>query len=116
MAMMTMVPVRVLHRVNYPRQFSIKAALPAKHPSDYLEFEQFPVPVKGPPSWHFSDALEFDQVWLSFELLAPTLPCQPALSAQLTAPPVPPQFAAGYPAKPPPSWNPSDRLEFDQVG
>jgi len=26
-----------------------------------------------------------------------------------------PQFAAGYPAKPPPSWNPSDALEFDQV-
>jgi hypothetical protein len=34
MAMMTMVPVRV---INYPGRFSIKAALPQRHPSDALE-------------------------------------------------------------------------------
>jgi len=34
LAMMTMVPVRV---VQFPRRFNIKAALPARHPSDALE-------------------------------------------------------------------------------
>merc|ERR1712216_923008 len=85
LALMTMVPVRVIRpgvrsRLNLPRSLSMKAGVYGPHPSDALEFDQFSAgfPAKPTPSWNPSDALEFDQ------------------------------FAAGYPAKPTPSWNPSD--------
>ena len=57
MAMMTMVPVRV---ISFPRQFHMKAALAARHPSDALEFEQFQggFPPRPPPSWNPSDSLD----------------------------------------------------------
>jgi hypothetical protein len=51
-------------------------------------------------------------------LLALTLLCniQQLRKHDMMVPLVPAQFSPGFPAKPPPSWNPSDRLEFDQVG
>jgi hypothetical protein len=106
MAMMTMVPVRVLH---FPHQFSIKAALPVKHPSDYLEFDQFKggYPPRPLPSWNPSDALEYEQ-------FAEGYPPRPKPSWNPSDALEFDQFAGGYPARAKPSWNPSDALEFDQ--